>query len=71
MQDIEVFRAEARNWLSENFPDSLIGAPMGLEEADESLQADFETWRQRLAEKGWGADVAGGIWWCRIVTSGS
>ena len=56
MQDIEVFRAQARSWLSENFPDSLIGAPMGLEgEVDESLQADFETWRHRLAEKGWGA----------------
>ncbi len=56
MQDLEAFREETRAWLIENFPSSLQGASMGLEgEADNSLQTDFELWRQRLADKGWGA----------------
>ena len=56
MQDIDSFREDAHGWLIENFPATLKGATMGLEgEADEAVQADFELWRQRLAEKGWGA----------------
>ena len=56
MQDLEAFREETRAWLKNNFPESLKGSSMGLEgEADESLQGDFELWRQRLAAKGWGA----------------
>ncbi len=56
MSDLETFRADAKAWIEENFPTSLQGSSMGLEgEADESTKADFEAWRQRLAEKGWGA----------------
>ena len=53
---LEEFRASTKAWLEENFPKSLVGRAMGLEEdADESTKADFELWRQRLADKGWGA----------------
>lgn len=56
MQDLEAFREDTRAWVEENFPSSLKGVPMGLEgDADESVKADFELWRQRLADKGWGA----------------
>jgi alkylation response protein AidB-like acyl-CoA dehydrogenase len=53
---LEEFRASTRAWIEENFPKSLIGSAMGLEgEADEGKKDDFELWRQRLADKGWGA----------------
>ena len=53
---LEEFRASTRVWLEENFPKSLVGSAMGLEgEADDSKKADFELWRKRLADKGWGA----------------
>jgi alkylation response protein AidB-like acyl-CoA dehydrogenase len=53
---LEEFEATTREWVKENFPASLVGAAMGLaEEADGSTKADFELWRQRLADKGWGA----------------
>ncbi len=53
---LEAFRAETHEWIKENFPASLKGSSMGLEgEANEAAKADFELWRQRLAEKGWGA----------------
>ena len=56
MSDLEVFRAETKTWIQENFPASLKGSGMGLKgETDDASRADFETWRQRLAEKGWGA----------------
>ena len=56
MSDLEAFRAETKTWIQENFPASLKGSGMGLEgETDDASRADFETWRQRLAEKGWGA----------------
>lgn len=56
MSDLETFRAETKAWIEDNFPASLKGSSMGLEgESDESSKADFESWRQRLAEKGWGA----------------
>jgi alkylation response protein AidB-like acyl-CoA dehydrogenase len=56
MADLEQFREETKAWIEENFPKSLVGASMGLEgESSAEQKADFETWRQRLAEKGWGA----------------
>jgi len=54
--DLNAFREEVSAWLKENFPSSLKGIPMGLEgEAGDAQAADFELWRQRLADKGWGA----------------
>ena len=54
--NLEDFRAETRSWLKEKFPASIVGSAMGLGgEAEESTKADFETWRLRLADKGWGA----------------
>ncbi len=56
MADLDSFREDAKAWVEENFPRSLAGSSMGLEgEADESTKADLDAWRQRLAEKGWGA----------------
>lgn len=53
---LDSFRAETKSWLEANFPATLKGKAMGLEgEADADTRADFETWRQRLAAKGWGA----------------
>ena len=53
---LEEFRVSTKAWLEENFPQTLVGSAMGLEgEADDSTKADFELWRQRLADKGWGA----------------
>ena len=53
---LEEFRVSTKAWLEENFPKTLVGSAMGLEgEADDSTKADFELWRQRLADKGWGA----------------
>ena len=53
---LETFRTEASEWVKQNFPPALAGASMGLEgQMDKSTKANFETWRQRLADKGWGA----------------
>ena len=54
-EDLNQFREEVASWLEENFPPSLKGVPMGLEGESPEGAADFETWRQRLADKGWGA----------------
>ena len=50
------FRAAARGWIESNFPPALAGVNLGIEESPgEEARADLEVWRQRLAEKGWGA----------------
>ena len=54
--ELDQFREEAKSWITANFPSSIKGAAMGLTpDADESTKTDFELWRTRLAEQGWGA----------------
>ena len=55
---LEAFRAEARAWLEENVPASVRGDPDGALEAmmsGEKPTADFDLWKRRMGEKGWGA----------------
>jgi alkylation response protein AidB-like acyl-CoA dehydrogenase len=55
--ELDAFRAEARAWLEENFPQSLrsgSGLANPLME-DGPLQGDDDLWRARMGAKGWGA----------------
>ncbi len=55
-QELEAFRAEARAWIEESFPESLkgrAGVLMGREVIDAS-EPDALAWARRLGEKGWG-----------------
>jgi alkylation response protein AidB-like acyl-CoA dehydrogenase len=52
---LETFRAEARAWIEENLPASLRGRPnLALVEGP-APTGDLAVWRERLADKGWGA----------------
>ena len=52
----EAFRAEVSEWVAANFPSALKNNPPPFEGAvDEALKADYELWRSRLAQQGWGA----------------
>ena len=53
--DLDAFRAEAREWLEANFPKSLANAPMAMIPGGEKLSDDAKLWKQRMADKGWGA----------------
>jgi alkylation response protein AidB-like acyl-CoA dehydrogenase len=57
--DLDGFRAEARSWLEENFPASLRRdserIAEGLMMTGLRPTGDAEIWRQRMADKGWGA----------------
>ena len=48
------FREEVKQWLQENFPHSLKDQQIDME-GDGQVTGDWEVWRSRLAEKGWGA----------------
>lgn len=54
----EDFRANAKSWVADNLPEALKGVDIGMygpaSSEPEILEA-FELWRQRLADKGWGA----------------
>ncbi|MGZ5933781.1 MAG: acyl-CoA dehydrogenase family protein [Rhizomicrobium sp.] len=53
--ELEVFRAEAREWLENNFPPSLKGkGGMMMGEGGPETSADFATWKKAMGEKGWG-----------------
>ena len=53
--DLEIFRAEARRWLEENFPPSLKGrGGMMIGEDGPDASADFGRWKKAVAAKGWG-----------------
>jgi alkylation response protein AidB-like acyl-CoA dehydrogenase len=54
----EAFRAEARTWLEDNVPPSLRGDPNRVTDAfmaGEKPTGDYDLWRRRMGEKGWGA----------------
>jgi len=53
--DLDAFRAEARAWLEENFPKSLAHQQTAMIPGAEGLSADGKLWKQRMADKGWGA----------------
>ena len=53
--DLDAFRAEARDWLEANFPESLANQPTAMLPGGETLSADGKLWKQRMADKGWGA----------------
>jgi alkylation response protein AidB-like acyl-CoA dehydrogenase len=55
--ELEAFRAEARDWLEENVPASLRGKAEAITEAamgGTKPTGDFDLWRRRMGEKGWG-----------------
>jgi len=53
--ELDAFRAEAREWLEANFPTSLANQQTMMIPGDEHLTADGKLWKQRMADKGWGA----------------
>ena len=53
--DLDAFRAEAREWLEANFPKSLAHQPLQMIPAAEGLTGDGKLWKQRMADRGWGA----------------
>jgi alkylation response protein AidB-like acyl-CoA dehydrogenase len=54
--ELNAFREEARQWISDNFPESLNGKGLGMEDDERAdLGPDLEVWRERLASRGWGA----------------
>jgi alkylation response protein AidB-like acyl-CoA dehydrogenase len=52
--DLDAFRAEARDWLEANFPKSLANTQFAMIPGGEKPTGDALTWKQRMAEKGWG-----------------
>jgi len=55
--DEQAFRLEARAWLKANFPPSLAHVPGLIFQGDRhaaEANADYQLWRQRMADKGWG-----------------
>lgn len=56
MTNLEAFREQARQWLAENFPASLMGKPPEIPAGyGGKFDGDMEDWRLRLGEKGWSA----------------
>ena len=53
--DLDAFRAEARDWLEANFPKSLAHAEFAMIPGGEKPTGEALTWKQRMADKGWGA----------------
>ena len=54
--DLDTFRAEARDWLAENFPPSLKGKAslMTAGEGPVAENGDFARWVKAMGETGWG-----------------
>jgi alkylation response protein AidB-like acyl-CoA dehydrogenase len=53
--DLDAFRAEARDWLQANFPKSLADKQPAMIPGGEKPSGDAQLWKQRMADKGWGA----------------
>jgi len=53
--DVEAFRADARAWIEENLPQSLKSGAGRRAAAMGGRSGDAGVWRQRVADKGWGA----------------
>lgn len=49
------FRTDVRDWIKNNFPSTLAGNNPAVVGYAEELESDHALWRQRLADKGWGA----------------
>lgn len=54
-EQLDSFRTSVKAWLKDNFPPSLANNPEVMEGYGNVDNADLETWRQNLAEQGWGA----------------
>src|SRR5579872_7378730 len=53
--ELEAFRAEARQWLEQNFPPALKGkSAMMADEDGPAGSADFAKWKKAMGDKGWG-----------------
>lgn len=55
-EELDAFREEAKSWLADNFPTSLVGQAsniLGAHSADRS-NPDLDVWIDRLGDKGWG-----------------
>lgn len=58
--ELNAFRLEVRDWISANMPKSLIGCDQLLYQGSAKAAAasqDFQTWRIRFADKGWGVPM--------------
>jgi alkylation response protein AidB-like acyl-CoA dehydrogenase len=53
--ELDAFRAEARDWLEANFPKSLAFSETAMIPGGEKPSGDALLWKQRMADKGWGA----------------
>ncbi len=55
MEPLEEFRAEAAEWLAENFDPALKGRnnPMGMVDGPTDMAPDMVEWREKLGAKGW------------------
>jgi len=61
MSDLEKFRAEARSWLEQNAPESIVGVRFSELDGNwggrkaEYSNPDMKVWLERMADKGWTA----------------
>jgi len=53
--ELDAFRAEARDWIEANFPKSLAHSEFAMIPGGEKPTGDALLWKQRMADKGWGA----------------
>lgn len=51
----QAFREDVRGWIQNNFPATLAGNNPATVGYAPELESDHDLWRQRLADKGWGA----------------